>query len=174
MATQLQPNPIRAGVFHKIEEAEQAVRELKEHGFTDDQITVVCSDRATESHFRQYEHQEPAGFYSRSAVAGGAVIGFVLGAMLSAVIVLVTEADVFLLGLTMLCGLTGALFGGFLGEMLTRGLERELANFYDQEVQRGDILVAAEDHGDGAAAHLDEARLVLEQTGARSLELSEG
>ena len=38
----------------------------------------------------------------------------------------------------------GALVGGLVGAMTTRGIEKEIANYYDQAVVQGKILVAAE------------------------------
>jgi len=174
MVMQTLDEPIRAAVFHQVEHAARAVDELAEHGFTAEQITVVCSDREVERQFRRFEHQEPAGYYSRSAVVGGAVFGASFGIVIAIVMAIVAEAGAFVLGLMMLCGMTGAVFGGFLGEMMTRGLERELANFYDQEVQPGDILVAAEDHGERAVQHLEEAEYVFEHAGVKPIKLCEG
>ena len=174
MATNVLDKPIRAGVFHDVEHAEHAVEQLKQHGFTDEQITVVCSDQAKERHFRAYEHQEPAGFYSLRAVAGGAAIGGILGIIIGIVTAVAADAGVFVLSLAMFCGLAGAVLGGFLGEMMTRGLEKELADFYDQEIQRGDILVAAEDHDQQAAQHLEETEQILEHAGTKPIKLAEG
>ena len=42
---------------------------------------------------------------------------------------------------------TGGVAGGLVGAMMTRGVEKEMANFYNQEVTAGKILVGAEDHG---------------------------
>jgi len=174
MVTQTLNTPIRAGVFHDAENAARAVDELAEHGFNAEQITVVCSNREVEKQFRSFEHQEPAGFYSRSALVGGAGVGAILGIVIAIVTAIVTESGAFVLGLAMLCGMTGAVFGGFLGEMMTRGIERELSNYYDQEVQPGDILVAAEDHGDRAMQHLEEAEHVFKHVGAKPIKLCKG
>ena len=41
-----------------------------------------------------------------------------------------------------LCGRRARLAGGLIGAMTTRGLESELADFFDQAVVKGKVLVA--------------------------------
>ena len=57
--------------------------------------------------------------------------------------------------------------------MMTRGVEKELADYYDQAVVRGKILVAAEDRNPAGRARLAEAARVLEEAGAEPLPLRE-
>jgi hypothetical protein len=60
------------------------------------------------------------------------------------------------------------------GAMMTRGVERELADYYQQAVLDGRILVAAEHSGPHHARRLAEAALVLAEAGAQPLPLREG
>ena len=57
---------------------------------------------------------------------------------------------------------------------MTRGFEKELANFYRQAVLEGRILAAAEDKGPNAAETLSRAAGVLAEAGAQPLPLDEG
>jgi hypothetical protein len=68
----------------------------------------------------------------------------------------------------------GALVGGLVGAMTTRGIESELADYYDQAVVKGKILVAAEAHGHDAQARLGRADQVLLQAGAEPVALRQG
>lgn len=163
--------PLRVGVVHDPDQAEAIVQRLLAAGFTKDQITVVCSDQATERRFHDYEHQEPAGFYTPKALAIGAGCGAAVG-LVTAVLMVGVDAGILALGAA-LTG-TGTLVGGFLGVMLTRAVEGELSNYYDQEVAPGDILVAAEDHGQRAGEHLHQAEEILTSAGVKPIELSEG
>jgi hypothetical protein len=70
--------------------------------------------------------------------------------------------------------MTGGLLGGFLGAMLTRGVEKEVANFYDQEVTDGNLLVAVECHRPDAEVLLAGAEHILSEAGAEPLPLPEG
>ena len=59
------PRPLRAGILDSVADADLAVAELLAAGFTGDQITAVCSERAVKEHFKSYEHQDPAGEHTR-------------------------------------------------------------------------------------------------------------
>jgi hypothetical protein len=64
--------------------------------------------------------------------------------------------------------------GGFLGAMLTRAHEKEVSNFYDQEIRQGRILVAVEIHSRDAGARLAEAARILHDAGSKPIALPEG
>ena len=68
--------------------------------------------------------------------------------------------------------MTGGVLGSFLGAMLTRGVEKEAADFYDQAVTEGKLLVTVEIHdNEGALARAEQA---LADAGALPLPLPEG
>ena len=69
---------------------------------------------------------------------------------------------------------TGGILGTFLGAMMMRGQDKELANFYNQAVVGGKLVVAAEDHSDNADARLATAATILAEAGAEPLGLPEG
>jgi predicted ABC-type sugar transport system permease subunit len=69
---------------------------------------------------------------------------------------------------------TGAVVGTFLGAMLSRGTEKEAADFYDQAVERGKLLVVVEIHQPGADERLAVAERLLADAGAEPLPLPEG
>ena len=172
-ASRFHDKPVVVGVFATIADAQHAVSELLRAGFGKRQITVVCSDPQKEAHFREFERQEPAGYYTPRAVVGGAVIGSVIGLAMALLVRLnfdVLEA--------LIAGLLfvpfGGIAGGFLGAMLTRNAEKELADFYDQGVEPGSIVVAAEDHSERADQTLPIAEKIMGREGVRPLELPEG
>jgi hypothetical protein len=168
-----QERPVRAGVFDTLESAEHAVSKLRESGFSDEEITVVCSDEVKEKHFKQNEHQQPAGTNTPAATVIGGTVGaslfglttFALGAATANVPLMVAGG----------WGIwTGGILGGFVGAMMTRGIEKEAANFYDQAVVAGKILVVAEDHGPRSAQRLLQAEYALHTAGAEPVALPEG
>lgn len=168
-----QSRPIRVGVFSSVEKARSAVENLLKAGFTKDQITVICSDKHRERLFQEFEHQDPAGTTTpEKAIAGGA-IGAAVGGAAALLSGIATGGIAFLIaGGVIVAGATT--FGTLVGAMMSRGVEKELANFYDQEVEKGKLLVAAEDHGAHAAAHLVQAERVLADADAVPMRLSEG
>jgi Zn-dependent protease len=168
--------PFRVGIFAKLEQADEAVRNLLGAGFTDREISVVCSDKIKEQHFHRFEHEAPAGAHTGLAAASGATIGGLVGLLSMAAVATSTGG----LGLLVFGPLfvstagAGAIVGGLVGAMTTRGLEDELANYYDQAVVQGKILVAVEAHGAGAPERLARAQQVLRQAGAEPVALAKG
>ncbi len=168
-----QSRPIRIGVFSSVEKAHQAVGNLLKAGFTKDQITVVCSDKHREKLFQEFEHQDPAGTTTpEKAIAGGA-IGAAIGGAAVLLSAIATGGIAFLIAGGVIVA-SATTFGTLVGAMMSRGVEKELANFYDQEVEKGKLLVAAEDHGPHAAAHLIQAERILAEADAIPMKLPEG
>jgi hypothetical protein len=167
------PKPIRAGIFSSVEKAEEAVRRLQEAGFTNEQITVVTSDEGMRRHFSNVKLQDPAGAHTEPAVAIGSSLGAALGAIgMGAVGLALGGVPLFVAGTYGL--LAGGVVGGFVGAMLTRGIETEVANFYDQEVAAGNLLVAVEVDEPEAKPNLADAERILAEVGAKPLPLPEG
>jgi hypothetical protein len=167
------PLPILAGVFETVPEADRAVAELAAAGFSNDQITVICSAEAVQRHFKEFEHQEPAGKHAPAAAVTGGAIGATLGGLVAAAgIATVGGAALFVAGGLALW--TGGIVGSLVGAMMTRGFEKELANFYDQEVTRGRILVAVEQKDPARQGMLDQAAQIFARHGIDPLPLAEG
>jgi hypothetical protein len=168
-----QSQPIRAAVFSTVEETKQAVARLLAAGFTKDQITVICSDDTKERFFREFEHQEQAGSNTPAAAATGGAIGATLGSLATGAVGLAIGGVPLIVagGIGLMAG---AVWGGFLGAMMTRGIEKEAANFYDQEVQAGKLLVAVEQTRPDARPSLNEAERILAEAGAQPMPLTEG
>lgn len=165
--------PIRVGVYSSIEAADCAVESLAKAGFTSEQISVLCSEPTIEAHYRKFEHQDPAGTNTASAAVTGGAIGVVLGG-LSVLAGAVTTGGIGLLAAGGLAMWTGGVVGGLVGAMLTRGVEKELANYYDQAVTRGKILVAVEGHSEAQRQRLAVAERILSDCGAEPIALPEG
>jgi len=161
--------PVRVGVFATVEAANYAVRQLVQAGYTKEQITVICSDQTKEQHFREFEHQEPSGTYTPAAITAGGAIGALLGGL--AAIGLVASGGVVLLAAGGLATWTGGVVGGLIGAMMTRGVERELADFYDQAVVQGMILVAVDVDQNHPGPPLEVAERILHEAGSETVSL---
>ncbi len=164
--------PVRAAVFATLPRAQTAVDHLRSAGFRDDEITVICSDETKEQHFRELEHQQPAGANTPAAATVGGMVGATLFGLAT------VGAGIATGGIPLIVAggwgvLTGGVLGGFVGAMLTRGIEKEAANFYDQAVVRGMILVAVET-ATSEAHRLQEAERIFELSGAEPVALPEG
>jgi hypothetical protein len=164
--------PFRVGVFSTIPAADSVVEKLLAAGFRKEQISVICSNEAVERHFAAFHHEDPAGEHTPAMAAIGGAIGAALGG-LTAVGAAIATGGVALLAAGGLALVTGGVFGGLVGAMMTRGVEKEIANFYDQEVQKGKILVAVEVE-ENHPAKLATADQIIAEGGAEPLPLREG
>jgi hypothetical protein len=170
--TSIESGPIRAGVFATANNAKRAAERLLAAGFTADQIIVACSDHIKDAWFCEFNHQDPAGTFAPQ----GAVVGGTAGAVIGSLSVLASAVATGSLALWMagpISALAGGAAGGLIGIMTTRGVERELANYYQRAVLNGDILVAV-DQQDPGGARLEQAAEILSGSGARPLSLPEG
>ena len=122
----------------------------------------MCSDETKERYFQEFEHQEPAGTYTATAAITGATIGALLGGA-SVVVASAATGGVALLAAGPITAWAGGVAGGLVGAMMTRGVEKELANFYQQAVVDGQILVAAEDTPE---SRIRRCRAILADAGA--------
>jgi hypothetical protein len=164
--------PIRAAIFSHLEDADGAIEQLLLAGFTKDHLSVVCSERAVQEHFRGLHHEGPAGGHTASAVFAGSAIG-ALGGLTAIALGAVTGGAV-LLAAGGLALATGGAVGGLIGAMMTRGFEKEIANYYDQAVARGKILVAAEALDNDPEGSLLKAERVFANAQALQVPLPEG
>ena len=162
--------PVRAGVFTTAAAARRAVNQLQAAGFAIHQITVVCSDQAKERHFREFEHEQPAGTNTPMAAVAGSGVAAGLGAITVAAGVAAGGLPLVIVGGAAL--LTGGIVGSYLGAMLTRGTEKAASNYYDQSVADGKILVAVEDHESGHPPTLAQAEQILSAAGAEAQPVS--
>ena len=154
------PCPVRAAVFDDVVSADRAVANLLTAGFAPDQLGVVCSDEAKRRHFAGLHEEAPSGSQTSRAAAAGGAIGLSLGSLAALGGIVATGG----VGLFAAGAVLGAGVGGsFIGAMLTRGVEREAADFYDQELRRGQILVLAESDD---RSRLDVAEKAMHEAGA--------
>jgi len=165
--------PVRAAVFASVAHAAMAVQGLLDAGFTKEHISVVCSDRAKEDFFKEYEHDGPAGATAGGKAALGALVGGAAAGLVAATGIVATGGlGLFVVG-PLFAG-TGAAVGTFIGAMLSRGVEHEVADYYDQALPRGEILVAAEIEGGGDVTMLERAEAVFRSVSARPIALAQG
>ncbi len=75
----------------------------------------------------------------------GGSIGALLGGLIGVAGVTASGGAALLAAGSLLAGSSGgAVVGGFVGAMMTRGMEPEVADFYDQALAKGQVLVAVE------------------------------
>jgi hypothetical protein len=165
---------LEAGVFSTVDDARKAVYKLLAAGFHKDQVTVVCSDTTKERYFREFEHQDPAGTHAPTATIAGGTLGAIVGG-LTVIVAAAGTGSLALWAAGPITAWAGGVAGGLIGAMMTRGVEKELANYYQQAVVDGQILVAAESREPGTRQPpLEAAARILADSGAKPLELPKG
>jgi len=133
--------PIRLTVCDTAAVAHQVVDDLQKAGFTNREISVVCSQESCEREFAPFVHEHPAGSQTNKALnySGLGALGLGAAAVIATVL---TAGSTAIIAVGALSGL--AITGTLASFMVTRGAEKELADYYDQAVMHGKILVAVE------------------------------
>lgn len=130
------------GVFEDRSDAEFAARDLREKGFTDDQIGYAWRDDEGKTH----TEGSKAGTMAASGAGTGVVLGGLIGA--GAALLIPGIGPVVSGGLlaTALAGgatgaVTGAIAGGIAGALVGLGIPENEAKYYDQQVRDGRTLM---------------------------------
>ena len=151
------------GVFDSYGQADHAVRQLLDAGFTTQDIGFAM--RKDDSVLTDPEKAESYGNAAVARTTTGAVAGGVLGAALGALTTLALPG----LGLVVLAGALfmgagGAIAGGFAGLISTFQLDEEEMRYYQGELAAGRPVVAVR-----AGDRYSEAMSILADNGAREI-----
>lgn len=133
--------PIRLTVCDTARSAHRLVNDLQQAGFTAREISVVCSQESCEREFAEFVHEHPAGSKTGDALKHAGMGALGLGAA-AGLVGLLTTGGAAIMAVGAFAGL--ALGGTFASMMMTRGAEQELADYFDQAITHGKILVAVE------------------------------
>jgi hypothetical protein len=155
------------GLFRSRADAERAVEDLVHYGWARDDISLLMSDATRGREFGlSMATKAPEG------AATGATIGGVLGAVAAGLVALgiIAIPGIGLVAagpiVATLAGLgAGAAAGGLTGALIGLGLPEHEAKFYNEEIERGGILVGVYTHDDRA----DQARKILDAAGAEKV-----
>jgi hypothetical protein len=137
------------GVFDGPNHAEQALNELKEAGFTPDQVSVVAKDtRETQSMVERSDMQgaETTGVATGAFLGGitGGIAGWLIGIGALAIPGIGPIVAAGALATTLGGAAVGALAGGLLGALVGAGVPEEDARGYETHVREGRILLTVQ------------------------------
>ncbi|TWT47885.1 hypothetical protein KOR42_40830 [Thalassoglobus neptunius] len=133
--------PIRLTVCDNAQQVRHIISELQNEGFSHEEIGVVCSMDACEREFKEFIHQHPGEEKRNDALNKSGLAALGMGAAAVAAGLLTTAGTaVAILGVFFGAALTGT----FAALMVTRGAEKEVADYYDQAITSGKIIVAVE------------------------------
>lgn len=173
---QLSQHRRAVGFFPSLQDAEYALNELKNNGFSMDRVSIIARD--PERHDEIAVADTSAAALQEAAVEGagtGAVSGTLLGSIAGLLIGLgvleipgvgsVIAAGT--LGTTLATTLAGAGFGaasgGFIGGLTGLDLEQEQDRVYSERLSRGEYLVII----DGTDAEISKAESILSNRGVQ-------
>ncbi|MGN6755515.1 MAG: general stress protein [Thermomicrobiales bacterium] len=156
------------GVFQGSFQAEQALNNLKDAGFTAQQVSIIAKDtRATK------EMAEATGVTVQDTgigAVGGGILGGVAGWLLGvSALTLPVVGEVIGIGIlwaTLAGAGIGIVAGGLVGALVGHGVDEDHAREYQEHVRQGGTLVTI--HADNAAEAL-QARMILDNAGGTAV-----
>lgn len=141
------------GVFYTRSEAETAINDLRDAGFSDDSIGMIARD--AEGHMINERDQETLAGEGAAAGAvvgagAGALVG--LGVLAGTIPVIGPVLAIGTLGTVLLNAAGGAAILGLVGALIGVGIPEDDARYYESEVHGGRFLVTVEAGGRTAEA----------------------
>lgn len=150
------------GVFDTHARAQQAVSELRNVGFTDDQIGVAARSRATQADRTGTLGDDYSGEGTAAGIAAGAGVGVLWGLGIAAGVMPVIGPAIAggTLAAILSSAAAGAAIAGLAGALIGMGIPKEEAEYYQREFEAGRVVVTVAAEGREA-----EARLIIQRNG---------
>lgn len=152
------------GLFYEKREAELAIRELKDAGFSEDQIGVLMQDRDSQQRLAESTGTKVSESAATGAIGGG-VAGGVLGLLAGIGALAIPGIGPIIAGGALASTLAGAgigaAAGGLLGALVGMGVPEEDARYFEEGLRTGGVLVTV-----NAGTRTQDARQILRGRGA--------
>jgi uncharacterized membrane protein len=164
------------GLFYSRDEAEAAMRELRETGYDMDRVSLIARDGKGVA---GTQTTEEVGNKADEGATTGAVTGGTLGGITGLLVglgtlaipgigpVLLVGAEATALATTLAGAAIGAAAGGLVGALLGLGIPEEQAKIYSDRVASGSFLVMA----NGTAAEVSRAEAIMRRHGIEELNI---
>lgn len=159
-----------AGLFYSRDEAEGAVRALKDAGYDMDRVSVVAKDA---DKIGGHDTTQEVGNKADEGAATGAVTGGALGGITGLLVglgalaipgigpILLAGAEATAIATTLAGAGIGAAAGGLIGALIGLGIPEEKAKIYNDRVKGGSFLVIV----NGTAAEIARAESIMQTHG---------
>lgn len=143
-------------MFRDRDSAERAYNSLHSRGYAQDDVHLMMSDKARDTHFANSKVETELGNKALEGAGTGSAIGTTLGAIAGAVAAIGTNLVLPGLGLVvagpLAAGLAGAgagaATGGIIGALIGAGIPEERAKVYEDGVKKGDIVLGVRPRND--------------------------
>ena len=165
-----------AGLYYSRDEAEAAVRALKDAGFDMDRVSVIAKDT---DNIAGHETTEEVGNKADEGAAAGALTGGALGGITGLLVglgalaipgigpILLAGAEATAIATTLAGAGIGAAAGGLVGALIGLGIPEEKAKLYSDRVSRGSFLVMVT----GSAAEISRAESIMRHHGVEEFDV---
>lgn len=165
-----------AGLYYSRDEAENAVRELKEAGYDMDRVSVIARDA---DQVAGQDTTEEVGNKADEGAATGAVTGGALGGITGLLVglgalaipgvgpILLAGAEATAIATTLAGAGIGAAAGGLIGALIGLGIPEEKAKIYSERVGRGSFLVMVT----GTGVEIDRAATIMRRHGVEEFDI---
>lgn len=151
------------GTFSSREAAEKAAQELRDQGFTEDEISLVAKgDQKAESADGVMDMETAADGAAWGGIAGGAA-----GLLAAVGAITIPGIGPIVAAGPLAAALTGAAGGGLAGGLLDMGIPEDRGQFYEDEVKRGRVLATVDTEADMA----EKAAEIMRRNGASDVEV---
>jgi hypothetical protein len=145
------------GVFASQKDAEQAVNQLRQQGFSNEEINIVSKKQGG----KEYVDDD----ISDGALTGG-TLGGIGGLILGAGALAIPGVGPIIAAGPIAAALSGAVAGGLAGGLIDWGIPAEVSRHYEQEVAEGAILAVIRTN----QQKVNQAAQILRQFGAKDVE----
>lgn len=149
-------NNIVAAVYRDCDQAERAIKELRDAGVPDEKISIVQLHKEDED--RDSSHRSVAADHDTKAsgAAKGLATGGALGAIAGLGALLIPGIGPFIAGgalastlgaagsAAVASGAVGAVAGGLTGALVDYGMDRKHAEYYERRIREGGVLVTVD------------------------------
>ena len=143
------------GMFADRESTEKAYNALQERGYTNDEISMVMSDKTRKAHFAD-EGETEIGTKAAEGAGKGSAIGGTIGAIAGVVAAIGTSIVIPGLGIVIAgpiaAGLAGAgaggITGGIIGALVGSGIPEARAKLYESGIKNGNIVLGVHPKND--------------------------
>lgn len=156
---------IVSAIFHDSEDAEEAYRETRDHGYEPEEITVLMSEQARDDYFPTENVVMKKERKALEGTGAGGAIGAAVGAIAGALAAIGTTIMIPGLGLVVAGPLAAALAGagaggvtgGLLGALVGAGMSEEHAEVYRTAIEKGGIVLSVKPHSEEDADWIEDA-----------------
>lgn len=165
------------GVFKRQEDVEHVIRQLKDHDFDMNRVSLLARNVDEVEGSQELEKgegneaSEGAGVGATTGTVLGGVTGFLVGVGVLAIPgvgpVLAAGAEISALGSTLAGAGIGAATGGIVGALIGMGIPEEKAKVYEDRVKAGDyLLIVSGDHD-----HVTRAESIMRDRNVEEFEI---